>query len=200
MIEKSSNKNEEKKLIEDFLSGDRKAAHHFFEKYGGIIKHAVLSVGIKSSAFDYDDLFNETVAYILKDNKKAVRAFKGEGNCKLSTYLYTISRRFAIGIAVKENKYAKNMCDIPSEELPEALCEEAEIFEEHHRDALRDAISECNKDTQLFIKMMFFHNRPTSEIMESFGWTSNTVYSQKNKVVNKLRKKVRKILLQKGLL
>ncbi len=199
MEENHSYKNEERKLIEDFLNEDGKAIRLFFEKYGGIIKHAILSVDLKGVMMDYDDLFNEAVTYILQDKMHVIRIFKGE--CKLSTYLYTICRRFAVSKVIPEGCYAKNISSIPSEELPDSFCEEMEIFSTQYKEALSNAINECDKDTKIFIQMMFYHNRSTTEIIESFGWGSeNTVYSKKNKVINKLKKNIRKQLLQKELL
>jgi DNA invertase Pin-like site-specific DNA recombinase len=40
---------------------------------------------------------------------------------------------------------------------------------------------------------MFFDGRSTEEIMRLYNWNNSTVYSQKNKLLARLKKLVRKI-------
>ena len=193
-----SNKDADGNFLPAFLCGDPKAVKNFFEKYGGIIKYAVGKVDIKTTVIDKEDLFQDMISYILKNNMKVIRDFKG--NCMFSTYLYIICRRYAIKKA-KKARYplVEELVSLP-EELPAPLIEETEVWDEDQKEALLQAIEQLDENSQIFIRMMFYDNRPTSEIMNCFGWnTPNSVYSRKNKTIVKLKKIVKKYLLIKGL-
>ena len=51
---------------------------------------------------------------------------------------------------------------------------------------------------RIFAQMAFLDQRSTDEIMEFFHWSSSTVYSQKNKIINKLKKLVNKMVFEKS--
>ena len=198
MGENHSNRSKERELISNFLSGGALGARTFFEEYGGIIKHVALSIGLKSNAADADDLFMDAVEYLLKDDKKAVRYFKGKS--RFSTYLYVICRRFVISKAVKESRATKRMINVEPDLLPSQFFEESEVWDDEKREALNAAIKTLKKDSQLFIRMMFYDKRPTAEIMKVFELNSeNSVYSRKNKLITKIKKVAGKILKEKGL-
>ncbi len=141
-----------------------------------------------------EDLFQDVITYILNDDMKIVRYFRGK--CKFSTYLYTICRRYAIKKVSRESKIHSGDEALPSQsELPIALIEQTEIWEEDQKKSLHKAIEKLDEDSQIFIRMMFYDIRSTSEIMIFFGWNSpNTVYSKKNKIIARLRKLTRKML------
>jgi RNA polymerase sigma factor (sigma-70 family) len=194
MERKYSNRDDELNLLSAFVQGDPEAAKIFFKKYGGIIKHAVGKADIKGNVIDREDLFQDLITYILNDDMKIVRDFRGK--CKFSTYLYTICRRYAIKKVSRESKIHSGDEALPSQsELPITLIEQTEIWDEDQKKALHKAIEKLDEDSQIFIRMMFYDIRSTSEIMIFFGWNSpNTVYSKKNKIIAKLRKMTRKIL------
>lgn len=185
---------QEKELLSGILSGKRDGARCFLEAYGGIIKKAVLSVGIRSNAVETEDLFMGAVENLLRNDMKAVRSFNGK--CKFSTFLFAICRRHAISTARHEH-LRKN--EPFTECTPIDIFDDIESIDETQRAALLEAINRCDIDTQLFIRMMFFDQRSTTEIMRFFGWNSeNTVYSKKNKTIEKLRKSMKKILLNRN--
>jgi len=195
MPQNRSKSDDEQRLLSAFLSGNLKAIRVFFKRYGGIIKHAVGKINIKGNLIEREDLFHEAVIYILKNDMKIVREFKGK--CKFSTYLYTVCRRFAIKMAKKEHRMLlKKETSLSPEELPAVFVEQFEVYDENQKKALLQAIEELDVNSQIFINMMFYDNRTTSEIMNFFDWSSpNSVYGKKNKIITKLRK----ILKHRGL-
>jgi DNA-directed RNA polymerase specialized sigma24 family protein len=183
----------QKQLIEGLLSGDREGVRLFFREYGGIIRKAVDSVGIKDRAISSDDLFMAAVENLLQNDMKAVRSFKGYS--KFSTYLYTICRRHALSLAGPP--FPPGTMEEFTDNIPAGICDEIGIFDERRKKALAKAIRQCDAKLQIFIRMMFFEEKSTDEIREFFGWNSdNTVFSKKNKVIARLRKMVRRLLLR----
>jgi RNA polymerase sigma factor (sigma-70 family) len=186
MVQGSHNdKKREKEILKGFLSGREPAIRLFFEEYGGIIKKAVDSVGIKDRSLTKNDLFMAAVENLLRDNKKTIRLFKGK--CKLSTYIYTICLRYTIELAERGIPPGP---DPDTLHAPESFIEEVGEVEKKIFDK---AILHCNPKERIFIKMMFYDECSTMEILDFFGWKSeNTVYSQKNKIINKLKKITRR--------
>lgn len=179
-------KDREKDIIKGFLSENEPMVRLFFQEYGGIIQKAVASVGIKDRSLTINDLFMAAVENLLRDNKKSIRTFKGK--CKLSTYIYTISRRCAIEIAERRLPTGPDPDTI---HFPQVLENE---FGKKEWQVFNKALSKCKPQEQIFIKMMFYDECSTIELLDFFGWKSeNTVYSQKNKIINKLKNFTRRL-------
>ena len=179
-------KKREKMILKGFLSGNEPMARIFFEEYGGIIQKAVSSVGIKDRSLTGKDLFMAAVENLLRDDKRPLRLFKGK--CKLSTYIFTISRRCAIELAQREFPPGP---DPDTVHVPEAL---ADMPGEKENRLFNEALHHCTAKERIFIKMMFYYEYSTVELMDFFRWNSeNTVYSRKNKIINKLKKIMKRL-------
>lgn len=188
--------NEERVILDGLLRGDRNAARVFFERYGGLIRHAVRSIRVKSDTFKDEDLFNGAIEHLFSDEMKSLRMFGGR--CSLGSYLYTVCRRYALSVAGKENPLA-DWCD--GDALLEAVPAPEDVapdFSEAQKRALKETILKQDRNTQLFVKMVLLDNRSTDDVMRFFGWGSaNTVYAMKNKILLKLKKAVRKKMVRK---
>jgi len=181
-------------LNEFLMKCSRENARRFFEEYGGMIKHAVNSIDIRNQVQTKDDLFMDAVAHILKDDMRVLRLYRGKS--KFSTYLYTVCRRHVMAQATRENALSSKMSEMPLESIAEEMSDVMNESDGRAILALKDAISVCDENTQLFIRAMFYDKRPCDEIMRLFGWNSeNTVYSKKNKTIAKLKKQIRRNLL-----
>jgi RNA polymerase sigma factor (sigma-70 family) len=177
----------EREILEGFLSGSERGVRTFLEEYSGFILKAISSVRIKDNSLTSDDLFGNCIELLLRDNMRGVRLFKKKS--RFSTYLFTICRRYAIKIV---NRSSLPLPPAPDTlESPSALAEE---FSEKEILLLERARLLCKPNEQIFITMMFYDERSTREIMEFFGWNSeNTVYSQKNKIITKLKKIIKRL-------
>lgn len=177
----------EKEILEGFLSGRVPGVEMFFEEYGGLIKKAVDSVGIKDRSLTPNDLFMASVEHLLRDDMKVIRSFKGK--CKLSTYIYTVCLRYAIKLSEQEMPSGP---DPDTLHAPELLIEE---FDEREKQVFDKAVNLCKPGEQVFIRMMFYDECSTTEILDFFGWESeNTVYSRKNKIISKLKKFTKRLM------
>lgn len=177
----------------DFVNDDPDAMKQFFVEYGGIIKHVSLKIVPKSNSIESDDLFLEIVTYLLTNKKKIILNFKQK--CKFSTYLFLICRRYALR-KVKEDSRESGYNAFAGE-IPQNLVEETGSFEDWCEDMKRPlymAIDLLDTNSQLFIKMYYFDKKPVEAIVRAFGWGSiNSVYSRKNRIIEKLRKTLKRI-------
>jgi RNA polymerase sigma factor (sigma-70 family) len=195
MATSSSNIEEEKGLLQKLFTGDRKAAALFFEQYGGLIRHAIGSVDVRSDTYEKSDLFHGAIEHLFCDDFKPLRLFSGR--CSLGSYLYTVCRRHVLSVAGKENRLSSSHdTDSSLDSLAAAAEGDEEFLLDIEKFALKEAILKVNEESQIFIRMMFVDNCSTEEIMEFFGWGSaNTVYAMKNKIMVKLKKAVCKKLV-----
>jgi RNA polymerase sigma factor (sigma-70 family) len=190
-----------------FLSGDREAGRIFFEKYGGLIRNAVLKVRIKSDVITHEDVFQGAVAHLFDKDKKVLRMYKGAS--RLSSYIYQVSYNYALTTVERENnltgrfdktpiddldstgqeKWLLNSADeTPADKLVAGIFGEKSI-DEKKKAALQKALKMFSEKDQKFIDMLYKEKRSTEEIMIFFGLNSpNSVYSKKNKLLVKLEK------------
>lgn len=199
--------------LDRFLSDDRHAGRLFFEKFGGLIRKAILKVRIKSDAVKHDDVFNGAIAHILDQDKKVLRMYKGRS--KLSTYIGQVCYKYALTVAIKENKLTGRFDKTPIDELDVTgqekwlLCSSdeipineiiAEIFgeisvDDKMKEALKKALEMVSEKDRVFTNMLYVQKRSTEEIRLFFDLNSpNSVYSWKNKLHAKLKKLIKKIM------
>lgn len=146
-----------------------------------------------------EDLFMETLKHLFDNDYKVLKQFKWQ--CKLSTYIYMVTRRYILDIIQRENRIKSRICH---EVTPDAIMiecdEENNKYSEIQINAYKDAMNKLDPKDALFIKMLVIENKSTSEVMTFFGWNSeNSVYSRKNKVIAKLRSLYKKAIQKKGL-
>lgn len=174
----------EKKLIEDFLTGDEYAAKLFFENYAGIIEYVINSISIRSNSFEKRDLFNETIYFLLKNNKEIIHKFKFKSS--FSSYLYPVCRRFVLSIIKKEQNRKFIFSQLA---LPDTFCHELGVYDELHKVTLTKMLNNLPIKQKLLIKMVYYDDRSTEEVMHYFSWTSvNSVYGAVRRIIEKLRK------------
>jgi DNA-directed RNA polymerase specialized sigma24 family protein len=132
-------------LVDGLLTGDRKSGRLFLDKYGGLIRSAILSIELRSGAVDYDDLFMEALGHILEKDCKVLRMFSWK--CKLSAYLYTVVKRYVLDKVTRENRITDKSAD---ECLLDGIMEECEDensengFDEAQRGAFYGAFAELD--------------------------------------------------------
>lgn len=196
-----SSYNDEKALLEELFSGSRQAGSMFLNRFGGLIRAAVLSVDIRSNAVEYDDLFMDALGHLFEEKCKVLKSFKCK--CKFSTYLYMVTRRFVLDKVTRENRlYSGNVYNFNIDSLfTDSTDDEEEWnFSEEQRCAFNEAFNLLDPKDALFIRMLVLEKEPVVDVMKFFGWNSeNTVYARKNKIIEKLRSLSRKALQCKGI-
>jgi RNA polymerase sigma factor (sigma-70 family) len=192
-VKKTYSQSEEKEFVTAFLKEDRKAVEWFFKYYGGAIKkYAIQKLDMVSGAIDREDLFMACMAHILENDKNVIRQFKWK--CQLSTYIINVSYRFALTILLKEQKIQKKSSFYEDMDILAAqIIDEFDAVSEENLIKLRKAMDMFKEADKLKLKIIFFSGKSTEEIMDVYGWKQMTVYSQKKKLIEKLKKLIRKI-------
>lgn len=198
-MQSTSSITEEQQLVEKLISGDRSSGRIFLEQYGDLIWSIIHAIDNRSNTMESEDLFMETLKHLFDNDYKVLKQFKWQ--CKLSTYIYMVTRRYILDIIQRENRIKRRICH---EVTPDAIMiecdEENDKYSEIQINAYKDAMNKLDPKDAIFIRMLVIENKSTSEVMAFFGWNSeNSVYSRKNKVIAKLRSLSKKAIQKKGL-
>ena len=95
-----------KRMIDRLCSGDSDAWSEFIERYRRLIYSAIHRAngryGAEWDETALDELFEEAVYKLLRQNGRALRSWKGK--CKLETWIYRIVRNVCIDRLRKEGR------------------------------------------------------------------------------------------------
>jgi len=179
----------EREILEGLLSGNKEGITTFLKEYGKIIRKAVNSVGIIDPAYTLEELYWIAIEHFFQNKKEIIGKF--EGKSRFSTYLYVVLFRFVLKVQNgRRNLDATKL----TFDISESIRKIESLFRKEDKVALLKAISRLASDDQIFIRMLYYENRSTTEIMNHFSWHSkNTVYSKKNKLNAKLKKLIRRL-------
>ncbi|MBD3349072.1 MAG: sigma-70 family RNA polymerase sigma factor [Candidatus Eisenbacteria bacterium] len=109
MRNRGTTESAEARLVERLRRADSDAWTEFIERYRRLIWSAIHRVNARYNArwddTTMDDLFEESLLKLLRDNGKALAAW--EGRCKLETWIYRIARNVCIDQLRKETRRAR---------------------------------------------------------------------------------------------
>ena len=174
----------DKKLYNDYLSGEKQAFEYLYNKYKSRIEYFIYNI-----VRDYqraEDLAQETFIYIMKNKMKSDISFK--------YYIYLIAKSKALNYISVENRRAeiidiylnnnkqieKDVLEvITQEETKKEILESIELLEEKYKNA---------------VYLTKIENLSYKEVSEILG---ETLQNTKN-LVHRGKRQLKKILLKKG--
>lgn len=173
---------EDKKLYEKFLSGDKDAFDSIAKKYKNnliyFITRYVNSIEIA------EDIFQDTILYILENKEKY------DSNFSLKTYLYMIAKSRSINYINKNDK----LQEIPEDLTDEKILEEI-VCQDEQKEKIHSVINKLQKDYQLVIYLTQIEGlsyKETAKIMEKTEGQIKTL-------VHNSKKKLKKLLIKENI-
>lgn len=174
----------DKKLYNDYLSGEKQAFEYLYNKYKNKIEYFIYNI-VK----DYqksEDLAQETFIYIMQNEMKSEVSFKYYiyliAKSKALNYINVENRRNEIAEAYLTNneQVEKDVLDvITQEETNKELLESIELLDERYKNAV------------YLVNIENLSYKETADILDE------TLQNTKN-LVHRGKKQLRKILLKKG--
>jgi RNA polymerase sigma-70 factor (ECF subfamily) len=179
-------------MIDRLCSGDSEAWAHFIARYRRLIYSAIHRANGRFGA-DWDEtaldeLFEEAVYKLLRQNGKALRSWKGE--CKLETWIYRIARNVCIDRMRKEGRRGEVA------ELDDGIRGQARPPGEPdgrpgNRDlriSLEQAIDRALTDREaLAVKLIYFEGFTYREVADRLGVTVGAMSGLVYRALGKLR-------------
>jgi len=144
-MQTDSSFNDDKNLLEELFSGNQMAGRIFLDRFGSLIHAAVRSVAIRSNTVDHDDLFMDALGHLFENECKVLKSFKW--SCKLSAFLYLVSRRFVLDKITRENNLSSaNVYDINIDSLFLDSSDDSEdiIFSDEQRSSFNEAFEKLD--------------------------------------------------------
>ena len=178
----------EKTLIASCVKGEKASWDNFVLQYSALVYHTIRkSFALHHAQFNDDvveDLYQEFFVSILRDDFKKLRQFKGERGCTLASWVRLVTVRMTIDFLRKhEPDYAQVSDDIRS------TCPDlAESLVSRQREAsLLQAIQSLPPRDRLILQLSFRENLPPQDIAGTLKMSVNAVYTQKSRILDKLR-------------
>lgn len=183
----------EKNLLGACLIGEKSSWDAFVLQYSGLVYHT-----IKKTFSHYhteprldvvEDLFQEFFLSLIRDNFKKLRQFKGDRGCSLASWLRVIATRQTINfLRGQETSTARAVENAPSD-LPDPP---GSMIDHERNKLLSQVLETLPPRDRLFIQLYFQHSLTPKEIASMLRVSVSAVYTQKSRVLDKLREALNK--------
>lgn len=170
----------EDEILRHLHNGDEEALRQVYRQHYQMVVHLVMNNG--GSLQEAKDVYQETIIVFYEKVKED--AF--ELNCKIKTFIYSVSRRLWLKQLQRKNRFTSNLSD--TEEYVEIPWEEAGQREEQYH-AMHTALEALGEPCRSILKDFYMHNQSMEEITEKFGYTNaDNAKNQKYKCLKRLKK------------
>ncbi len=170
----------EEEQIRLLQNGDDRILQVIYRQYYQTIVNLVMNNS--GSLQEAKDIYQETLIIFYEK----VKDEDFELNCKLKTYLYSISRNLWLKQLQHKKRFTNSISD--SEEYLEIPWEEASKKEDQYQ-AMHTALESLGEPCRSILKDFYMHSQSMEEITEKFGYTNaDNAKNQKYKCLKRLKK------------
>ncbi|MFN0187446.1 MAG: RNA polymerase sigma factor [Bacteroidia bacterium] len=170
----------EEEQIRLLQNGDDGILQVIYRQYYQTIVNLVMNNN--GSLQEAKDIYQETLIIFYEK----VKDENFELNCKLKTYLYSISRNLWLKQLQHKKRFTNSISD--SEEYLEIPWEEASKKEDQYQ-AMHTALESLGEPCRSILKDFYMHSQSMEEITEKFGYTNaDNAKNQKYKCLKRLKK------------
>jgi len=187
MIEK------EKSLLAGCLRGDKASWDAFVQQYSALVYHTIrktlVSYHAEPSSELIDDLFQDFFVAIVRDDFKKLRQFRGEHGCTLASWVRLVAVRLTIDFLRKQDPGYAQVTENIRSDFPD-LAEN--LASREQQASLLEAIRSLSPRDRLILQLSFHENLPPQDIAGILKMTVNAVYTQKSRILDRLRNSLKK--------
>jgi RNA polymerase sigma factor (sigma-70 family) len=195
------NSTEETALLQALLRANKKVEHDrlwtaFVQRYERLIVSCVVKAlrryGATFSRDDLDDLVGDVWLVLLRDDMKKLRQYDATRGFRIASFLGLVATNATIDHLRARQAEATPLDDVIEDyaslraEAPRDVVEAREEAE-----LARAALAQLSGEERAFVVDCFRDERSPEELARALGVTTNTVYSRKFKIREKLQKIVR---------
>ncbi len=198
----------EQALLNECIKGNKAAWDAFVVRYTRLVYTAIQRT-LRRYKYDliYDDiedLHNDVFVLLMEDNYKKLRQYRGDS--KVSTWIYTIAVNFTINYITRTKTHGllDDLHPYTGETMLERLEKDRlsrlEDFERAEKlITLHELVGDLKPKDRLFYSYCFKNKLPPEEIAVIMNISTSTVYSKKNRIVEKLKKIAKKRKMLQGI-
>ena len=185
---------QEKTLLAGCLEGEKAAWDTFVRQYSGLVFHTIKrTLVLYHSDYSNDliqDLYQETFAALLKDHFKKLRQFRGDHGCSLASWIRLIATRLAVEFLRKQKSGVDGAADAIRGHNSDPS--DFPIGGGDHEKLLTNAIAALSPRDRILVDLCYRQGLPTEKIAAILRTSANAVYTQKSRILDKLREAFRK--------
>jgi RNA polymerase sigma-70 factor, ECF subfamily len=195
-LERKGNTAEETKLLASLLKRQPELVRQrrwaeFVERYQRLITSCVLKVlrryGAVFSAEDLDDLVNDVWLTLLRDDMRKLRQYDADRGFRIASFIGLVATNVTIDYLRARHAEATPLDQVMEDYVSMAVVQPRDVVEDAEQAELaRAAINRLSGDEREFVFEVFHSERSPEELARTLGVTTNTVYSRKFKVREKL--------------
>jgi len=185
---------QEQTLLAGCLKGEKAAWDTFVRQYSNLVFHTIKTTLVlyHTEAFNelMQDLYQETFAALLKDHCKKLRQFRGDHGCSLSSWIRLIATQVATGWLRKQKTRLNGTVD----EIAGHSSDQSDspVGGGNHEKSLTEALQVLSPRERILVDLCYRQGLATEKIAAILRTSPNAVYTQKSRVLDKLRESFRK--------
>ena len=182
----------EKTLLAGCLKGEKAAWDAFVLQYSALVYYTIrktFSLYHTEPRTDLvEDLFQEFFLFIVRDNFGKLRQFRGDRGCSLASWLRLVAARLTIDFLRQQRPPTVEVPD----SLPSAQPDPSDsLMDNEQASRLSQALEGLPPRDRLFLEFYYHKGVPPEEIAAILKVSVSAVYTQKSRILAKLREILR---------
>ncbi len=181
-----------KKLLGACLKREKPAWNSFVLQYSGLVYHSIKKTlglyDVEPRADIVDDLFQDFFLSLVRDDFLKLRQFRGDRGTNLATWLRVIACRQTIDFLRKRELPTAGATDTL---FPNQTDPPTSLIDQEQKKLVFQSLETLPRRDRLFVKLYFYQSLTPEEIASIFQVSINAVYTQKSRILGKLRETLR---------
>ena len=183
----------EKTLIAGCLRSEKAAWDSFVRQYSNLVYHTIkktLSLHHAEPRADLvEDLYQEFFLSLLRNEYKKLRQFRGAHGCSLASWLRLLAVRLTIDFLRKQAQTSGGVARAMSRHGPDPV---EPLINEQQESLLNLAIQTLSPRDRILLDLCYRQAFASEQIAALLKTSVNAVYTQKSRVLAKIREVLRR--------
>ena len=183
----------EKSLIGGCVKSEKAAWDAFVLQYSPLVYHTIKSTLVlhhtEPRSELLEDLYQEFFVSVLRDDFKKLRQFRGDHGCTLASWLRVVAARLTIDFLRKQGPPSVEVTDAVARDDPDPS---DPLISEEQEKLLTQTLQSFSPRDRILIDLSFRQGLPPEDVAAILKTSVGAVYTQKSRVLERLREALRK--------
>jgi RNA polymerase sigma factor (sigma-70 family) len=179
---------QEKDLLAGCLRRKKVAWNAFVLQYSSLVYHTIRKTfgfyHVEVGADVVEDLFQEFFLSLLRNDLKKLRQFRGIRGCSLASWLRVVVARLTIDSLRKHKPSDVYLAEVLFDDSSDPSIS---VLKEELYESLSNALQTLSPRDRLFLDLYYRQALPPEEVGAILKTSVNAVYTQKSRILVKLR-------------
>lgn len=195
---------ENRQLLSQCLSGDRKASEALVRRFSDLVyrsvQYTLMAKQVSFNRHDLEDLHNTIFLRLFEQGCKKLGQYQGKNGCSLASWIRMIAARTVLDHLRKKgvDAMAWQKKRIPLEKLQELKSDEfeieAQIDKVEQERLLQVEMERLPPRDKMFIKLHFDQGLSVAEVAETMHLSIRNAYTIKHRAIQRLKSRVASVI------